>query len=341
MKQDIINILNALKTTDIPADLKENDISLVMFTSRNAAVNFVFIKDEKQPRYTVKFISRDELKPLSRVGYDVLSRIHKTKNDYLKKTTPVPLASGEIGRYFYTVETAVNHMLLSRYMRINRKKTERIVEVFDNVNKWLSGLYGCFDLTYCPGNELEKNKDIQNALVVIRRENGLNESKKDRITEIFAELKNYSDVRLPLVVRHGDFSSWNMKFDEKEKNVHVFDWEYVNPSGFPLIDLLNFSVISQPLIDGSNKMRGAMKAGLFSGNTDMALPDLAAFEKTFYIESWFLNIVKKTVLNYCEKLGIERKFLKALFLICILIHLSRDKRILDMFLDRGLPKWCR
>lgn len=341
MKQDIVKILNQIDDPVRTADIKAEDIRLVMFTSRNAAVNFVFLKNEKQPRYVVKFVGKNDIKPLFKNGYEVLSKIHASDNYNLKKTTPVPLSIGENGRYCYTVETAVNAMPFSQYLRINQGNKNEIARVFDMARCWLIDLHRGFGVAWISGSDLEANTEIINLLALIEKKDILNKSKMDKIKEIFSELEKISNNVLPLGGRHGDFSPWNMKFDAKKKKLFVYDWEYVNLLGFALIDLLNFSVISYPLIGASNKTAAEMKSGLFASNMDRALPDFSAFEKTFYESSWFADIVKNNILNYCNELKVKPEFFNALFLMFILMHLYRDEKILEMFLAKGLPSWLR
>ena len=112
-------------------------------------------------------------------------------------------------------------------------------------------------------------------------------------------------------------------------------------SGLPLIDLLNFFVVSEPIVGFSNKESGRGKGGAFSANTDKALPGVDTFKKTFYSDSWYADLVKQLVLNYCKKVKIKPMFFNILFLVFIRYHLMRDRKSFEMFLERGLPKWCR
>jgi len=54
-----------------------------------------------------------------------------------------------------------------------------------------------------------------------------------------------SGVEGPSVLIHRDFAPWNLKADAQ--GIYVFDWEYAEPGGSPLHDLLHFALVPAAL----------------------------------------------------------------------------------------------
>ena len=338
MKKEITGIIQNIHQTRTGRKPGPEEISLLMYASRNADINFIFINGSSFPHYVIKSSRNDGLKQQLRNEYDSLLKIYTGTGALLKNSVPEPLAEGMLNNSYYVIQSAVNGMSLNEYLRKQKNSKPKIERLFAQVTEWLAVLHTCGDVSFRRVDELVGHDYIAGSLERFRQQHGLLLEEKRLISGIFEKCTSLAGIRIPLGHRHGDFSPWNIRFDRRNDKMFVLDWEYAGAAGMPVIDLLNFFVVSRPVLSGHEKAGGNKGSGSsLSGYLNIPLPELHDFQKAFYDDTWQARLMRKCIVRYCRDIGIDTRLLEILFLVFILGHLYRKKDFLTFFLENGVP----
>ncbi|GBD95994.1 MAG TPA: hypothetical protein ENG83_15430 [Nitrospirae bacterium] len=338
MKKEITGIIQNIHQTKTGRKPEPEEISLLMYASRNADINFIFINGSTFPHYVIKSSRNDGLKQQLRNEYDFLLKIYTGTGALLKNSVPEPLAEGILNNSYYVIQSAVNGMSLNEYLWKQKNSKPKIERLFAQVTEWLVGLHACGDVSFPGVEELVGHDYIAGSLERFRQQHGLLLEEKRLISHIFEKCTSLTGIGIPLGQRHGDFSPWNIRFNGRNDKMFVLDWEYADTSGMPITDLLNFFVVSQPVLSGYEKAgENKGSGGSFSRYLNIPLPELQDFQKAFYDDTWQARLMQKCIVRYCEEVGIDTRLLDILFLVFILDHLYRKKDFLTFFLQNGVP----
>jgi len=159
----------------------------------------------------------------------------------LKRIIPRPLASGEVGKQQFYVETAHGYGMpdVTDQSIVTKAFGEALLEFHLSTAR------------YAPIDEAQLRK-VTGSLEVIRQHIDVNSSHLcDSLTEkVTADLL---DVEMPLVWTHGDAGTGNVFCSDQGEVQSIYDWETFDAAGFPLHDWITL-VISYRLM--RDKSRG-------------------------------------------------------------------------------------
>ena len=132
-----------------------------------------------------------------------------------------------------------------------------------------------------------------------------------KISDIMHKIVYYitkldTNINVKECLNHNDFTMWNLKISNE--NVYVFDWEWGDINGLPLIDLCHY--INMPLILSNQEFKDIINEDkLFSEEN---LIDICTYSKLTNIK--FKSIIEfiriyyiKTILFYLKSALIENK----------------------------------
>lgn len=108
-----------------------------------------------------------------------------------------------------------------------------------------------------------------------------------------------ADRKKQTVIEHGDFNPSNLFLSKT--GIHIFDWEYSNLKGTPLIDLLDFS------------LNYVLFARYLVNEIYRELPILQDFEETFFSNNAYSKIIWKNISRYSDKIGMNKSLIRNTF----------------------------
>jgi len=114
---------------------------------------------------------------------------------------------------------------------------------------------------------------------------------------------------LPLVIEHRDCSPWNVLVDDRGAPALV-DWESAELAGLPGLDLAYFLTY----------------ASFFHDATPEPPEALAAYERSLDPQTPTGRVVDECEALYCDALGIERRTMTQLRLLCWIVHCRSEYR---------------
>lgn len=338
MRKALYSIIKDVHRKKEKEELVDGEISYSLFSSRNSDLLFVFIKNADHPSCVVKICWKEKMIKQMNNGYDNLTKILKLKSDILNGTIPEQLYSGVVNKHQVIVEQAVSGIPLNEYICAVRKSKNKTEDIFYMITNWLIELQKKAGPEECEIEEFVKSENVSETVNLYKKTQPFSAEEEDSINSIFSEVLPMDDCRVPLVMQHGDFSSWNMLYEKKTGKIHVLDWEYSKFAGIPLLDLLNFIVAYETVVNSyKNIKERKMRYNSFSANVYNPRPEPGDFTRIFYKDNWRASLAKKYIKKYCDEIGLNKKLLKPIFLIFIMKHLFYEKKFLAIILEEGLP----
>lgn len=188
------------------------------------------------------------------------------------------------------------------------------LDKFENRRKVIDCLLDIFNIS-----NSEHNINLMNTSVINTINNDikfiLNNYNKDKsnikLSEIMNKIIDYtanldSNINIKECLNHNDFTMWNLEI--YNENVYVFDWEWGDINGLPLIDLCHY--INMPLILSNEDFKDIIKQDKvfsednlidicrYSDITNIKVENITEFIKIYYI---------KTIIFYLKSALIENK----------------------------------
>jgi thiamine kinase-like enzyme len=222
------------------------------------------------------------------------------------------------------------------YLRKHGHSRENIEKIYRAVTGWLAGLHACGNNRSCSARDVFANDHITRSLQLFKEKYGLSSEEYRLIGRLFEVDGSLEGGSIPLGFVHGDFSPWNVRFNAEDGNISVLDWEYARTTGIPIVDLLNFFVVSHAVLSG-RETSGNRTRSSFSLQVRTPLPELDNFQKAFFDDSWLAQLTRTCIMLYCKKTAVHTPSLGIFFLVFILNHLGYRKDFLEFFLQHGVP----
>jgi thiamine kinase-like enzyme len=299
---------------------------------------FIFVNNEKHPSYLWKMADSPEF--TSRLVNEC-SIIRKIKSlcPHLVKSVPNVLYEGVINEDFAVLMAINEGDILIRHLYNNRDSLNKIKSTVSGGRDWLALLHKKSPTVEEVGNNREEESHIIYDTCLAPYINGSAENSQtaQRFKEYFrSEMDRVRDVSIPFVIQHNDFQPENILYNKDTGKFIVLDWEYAMRSGLPLIDLLNFLVLSLSFVLKSKKINlknsFRLSARLKSINDYI---DQDMFEYMFFKKNEISEIIKENVTIYRKAINLDTRLIKLLFFIYLNQKFSNDKNFLNAFFDRG------
>ncbi len=121
------------------------------------------------------------------------------------------------------------------------------------------------------------------------------------------------EAEVPLVFQHGDPGTWNILATQDNKVIFI-DWEAGEPRGIPLWDVFYFLRTYASWVERCK------------GNKD----PLQNFANSFFQESPFTALLSRTLVDYCERIGLAAELIAPLFYTCWMHRALKESTRLNL-----------
>ncbi|MBU1853373.1 MAG: aminoglycoside phosphotransferase family protein [Candidatus Omnitrophica bacterium] len=331
MKNRLSNIISDIHGQRRSEKLYPEDIYFALTRSRCGEILFVFIRGIKEPSYIFKISRYDNFKQLLKNEYDVLTKLNKLDFGY-QASFPIPCWNGDIKGHHVLLETACTGRSLNEYICSAQDLGNKQDTIFSFVSGFLVDLY---IKTKTENNQSSYVNGVLEGVDLYKKGQDLSYQEEENIKAFCTGIDVES---CPVLLQHGDFSSWNIIYDKNIDKFSVLDWGYAAFKGFPLIDLLSFFLAWQAVISGYNKIKKSKTIHKsFMKNINRPLAGPSDFIEVFYEDNKNSRLVRKYINIYCTAVRIDIKHRELLFLIFILRHLYSSKNFLSIWLEKGAP----
>lgn len=296
---------------------------------------FSFLGEHKYPPYVWKVAegARGEQR-LNNECY--LIRKLSLLDPHISEAVPQVIHEGFANNEFAVLESVKEGDLLIKSLFAHRNSLRKIDDILSLIRDWLILLHKKSCETDRGRNHLSLRNIALNSLRLYRETIFLDEEELQYVCNLLdKEICATRGLHFPFVIQHGDFQPENILYNKTNKEIAVFDWEYALEKGLPLIDLLNFLLISlsfalrDKLIDTKHPLHFIQPFTSLKYNANAHV-----FNYIFYETNKVSCLVKKHIDIYRENLRIEKRLVKFLFLVFIIQHLSHEKAFLEVFLSR-------
>jgi SAM-dependent methyltransferase len=316
---------------------KVNTVSLFYYQkSLEKKLLFCFLDNNKWPSYIWRITNEPEGMLRLQNRYNVTKELSLLGPEIAKA---VPIC--KYNRFINNEAAVLNSFrkstmpLLIKYLSKHRRSLHKMDDIFSLITGWLIVLHKQSCAIEKIGNSSIFKNIISNSLEFYAKRIFLNKQDYGYLSNTLEkEMVKIGNLFLPFVIQHGDFQPENILYDERNRDILIFDWECALIKGLPLVDLLVFLITSAAFaMEGKN---------IFTKRSEHIIPllpsliyniNLQIFKYAFYEKNKISDLLKKYIDIYCKNLNIDKRLKRILFLIFILQYLWHDKIFMQTFLD--------
>jgi aminoglycoside phosphotransferase (APT) family kinase protein len=293
----------------LPRVLKGRELRpllLVHGTESTSAVMLPFSAGSTEPLAVMK-VRRDVGAEARTDAGDTLVEVRRSVDDSVRASIPEPLGIARAGDLTAAVESFLPGQWLHARLSRRRLPADEAVEDLDLAIDWIADLHARFPLGRTSWSEAEIAEHVERPVQAFEHTLGSNDGE----AALFAELRRRAnDLRgreLPVVWRHGDFSSLNVL--RNGPSINVVDWEMAG-RGLPLEDPLHFVRSWLYLV------RKADRPETFTAFSDLFLrPDH---------HGRFVDAGRAAIARYLRRLGLDPGFVP-LLLVAALVGRATER----------------
>jgi hypothetical protein len=318
--------------------IKPDDISFLLYNTRNGAVLFVFVGKKTQPLYVFKIADREREKSELTNEYESLRRLAALELPELEGTVPEVFCEGTAEGHRFILERPAYGAPLWAFVCSSRNSRTGTEKIFTKVTDWLIYLHRNASYKTSFASEACVKENIESAVSLYKKKQGMSSERENRVRVVLDGMRQLAETRIPIVIQHFDFALGNIFYNKATGRICILDWQYATFSGLPLVDLFNFFNGCGYTVSGyAAAAKSKADFTSFSKNIINPVPTEKDFINIFYEDNWRSRLVKKYVDKYCVSVGLDTRLVDYMFLVFILEHLYTNEGFLDIFLDRGKP----
>ena len=229
----------ALPVAELPPLLRRPDVRpllLIHGTDLTHAVMLPFSSSSSEPLAVLKIRRGDD--GSTPQAQAVLEKVRKSVDRPLRATLPEPLGTVRSNGITASVESFVPGQWMRARLARRRLPLNEAIEDLELATDWIGDLHSRFPFETRSWGDDENRTCVDEPIEAFTRALGSTPAEADLFAELGRRADELRGTPLPIVWRHGDFSSLNVL--RSGRRIHVVDWEMAGP-GLPLDDVLHFT----------------------------------------------------------------------------------------------------
>lgn len=281
-------------------------------------------REEREPRLIVKVPRLATFNDRNHNEQATLREVRAMVDSSLRRSIPKPLGRATLGDISVNAESFVPGESLLRSSGMWGRSIRHKIEDLHRAGDWLCAFHEQTTTHIITWSESAYQEHVATLLHEYQQSFGMT----DQEELLFSNLQRHSQLlagcQIPIVWQHRDFNIWNVVRDGDE--IGVIDWEG-GQRGLPLLDLLHFA---------AHWVAAVQRAVTIEAR-------LLSFERLFLRQEPHpdraTRAVNQVIHQYCNQLGIDRKFLPVLLVHTWLeLVLRRKQQQDDMRETRATPR---
>ena len=244
-------IIQELKNNNV---MQAKEIYFLHCSGWRKEITFSFLGEHKYPSYIFKI--PEDSKEEKRLNNEchLIEKLNLL-GPPISRVIPQVIYKGVINNRFAVLESVKEGDSLIKSLFAHRKSLDEIDFILTSIRDWLILLHKKSIVIEEKGDILTLRDIVSNSLSIYKERIFLDEEELQCVSNFLdREICRIRNSPFPFVIQHADFQPNNILFNETNSEIAIFDWEYALEKGLPLIDLLNFLLISLSLIIKDKKI---------------------------------------------------------------------------------------
>ncbi|PWT91795.1 MAG: hypothetical protein C5B54_04655 [Acidobacteria bacterium] len=265
---------------------------------------FVFDHNSHEPVVLMKLARTSSYEQRLRDEYRALNKVVTLKT--LSHTTPFPIGLFDYCNHVVLIEQCLPGDPLSVLLR--RHKRNGRDQMHQDISRAMNWLLTFQEGTRAETVLFEGSAVVEAALNLLKMRHNGKQLADDFTQNLFQLAVEFTGLAIPRTASHGDFWPGNVLMNDSK--IGVIDWDYFEPDQFPFNDAFLF-ITSYARTYPWQSWRWASRK--------------EAFAHAFLEKNWFSQLMKETITDYLQELGIPEKSISLFYALFLMEMASTDQ----------------